>query len=148
MQGDMASAENNAALPVDTLVNSGADKADVNAIAARSDRSTSVMIWNYADEETRGPAAHVSLKISDLPANTNRVLLSHYRIDRDHSNAYTVWKRMGSPQNPTPEQYEQLEAAGQLQLLGSPEWINERQGSAIVDFDLPSEAISLVRLSW
>ena len=47
----------------------------------------------------------------------NKVLLQHYRIDNDHSNAYTVWKNMGSPQKPTPEQYAELKAAGQLELL-------------------------------
>ena len=31
---------------------------------------------------------------------------------------------MGSPQQPTPEQYAQLERAGQLQTLESPRWID------------------------
>src|SRR5262249_12306806 len=31
----------------------------------------------------------------------------------------TVWQQMGSPQNPTPEQYARLEAAGQLRCPNS-----------------------------
>jgi hypothetical protein len=31
-----------------------------------------------------------------------KVLLEHYRIDETHSNSYSVWKAMGSPQAPTP----------------------------------------------
>ncbi len=61
----------------------------------------------------------VSMK--SIPLSVHRVLLQQYRIDDHHSNAYTVWKEMGSPQNPTPEQYAKLQAAGQLQLLDSPQ---------------------------
>ncbi len=39
-----------------------------------------------------------------LPKGVSRVRLTHYRIDDSHSNAYTVWKAMGSPQNPSAEQ--------------------------------------------
>lgn len=46
----------------------------------------------------------------------------------NHSNAYTVWKEMGSPQNPTPGQYIKLQAAGQLQLFDSPKWITPENG--------------------
>ncbi len=71
-----------------------------------------------------------------------------YRIDRDRSNAYTIWKWMGSPQNPTPEQYARLEAAGQLQLLTSPEWVNSKDGKVELSFSLPRQAVSLIQVSW
>ena len=45
----------------------------------------------------------------------------HYRIDQENSNSYTVWKRMGSPQNPTPQQYAELEKAGMLKMIQGPE---------------------------
>ena len=40
---------------------------------------------------------------------TREVSLFHYRVDREYSNSYEVWKAMGSPQNPTTEQYQELE---------------------------------------
>jgi xylan 1,4-beta-xylosidase len=76
------------------------------------------------------------------------LLLRHYRIDDDHSNAYTAWMRMGSPQSPTPEQYERLRAAGQLQWLDSPRWIASENGTVGLAFTLPGQAISLLELSW
>jgi xylan 1,4-beta-xylosidase len=76
------------------------------------------------------------------------VLVEHYRIDADHSNAYTVWQQMGSPQQPTAEQYARLEAAGQLQMLGSPEWMGAKGGKLELRFDLPRQGISLVKVSW
>jgi xylan 1,4-beta-xylosidase len=55
---------------------------------------------------------------------------------------------MGSPQQPTPEQYAQLEAAGQLQLLTSPEYVNAKNGAVELRFNLPRLAVSLVQVSW
>ncbi len=66
----------------------------------------------------------------------------------DHSNSYSVWQQMGSPQHPSVEQYNKLEKAGQLQLLGSPHWIDESAGSATLNFALPLQSVSLVELSW
>jgi xylan 1,4-beta-xylosidase len=77
-----------------------------------------------------------------------RVLLEDYRIDDTHSNAYTVWKAMGSPQSPTAEQYVRLKAAGQLELLTSPEWLEVDRDGVTVEMELPRQATSLLRLQW
>jgi xylan 1,4-beta-xylosidase len=55
---------------------------------------------------------------------------------------------MGSPQQPTTEQYAELQAAGQLQLLTSPEWMDVRDGSVAVTTEIPRQAISLLHLTW
>jgi xylan 1,4-beta-xylosidase len=55
---------------------------------------------------------------------------------------------MGAPQNPTTEQYTELEKAGQLALFTSPKWFNPRDGSILLKFDLPRQAVSLVVLNW
>jgi xylan 1,4-beta-xylosidase len=78
----------------------------------------------------------------------HRVLLEHYRIDADHSNAYTVWKAMGSPQSPTLDQYARLKAAGQLQLLTSPRWLDVDHGHVTISTSLPRQATSLMHLKW
>jgi xylan 1,4-beta-xylosidase len=121
---------------------------DIDALAVSSEREISVLAWNYHDDDLPGPEANVQLHITGLPAGAKRVLLRHYRIDETHSNAWTAWKLMGSPQNPTPEQYAALEAAGQLQLLSSPRYIDPGQKDAKLDFTLPRQGVSLVQLSW
>ena len=83
-----------------------------------------------------------------MPQGVHKVLLQHYRIDDIHSNSYTAWKQMGSPQSPTAEQYEQLRRAGQLELMASPQWIEVTQGSLTISLDLPRQATSLLRISW
>ena len=106
------------------------------------------MVWNYCDDDVPGPDATVTLGIGGLPLSAGRVLVRHYRIDSDHSNAFTVWKKLGAPQQPSNEEYAELERAGQLELLTSPEWLWNQQGRAKLNFRLPREAVSLIELSW
>jgi xylan 1,4-beta-xylosidase len=78
----------------------------------------------------------------------HRVLLEHYRVDDTHSNAYTVWQAMGSPQHPTTKQYARLQTAGQLELLTSPVWLDVANGQVVVTTELPRQGISLLHLKW
>ncbi|HSU31994.1 MAG TPA: hypothetical protein VLJ11_12250 [Bryobacteraceae bacterium] len=147
--GNLLKVDSTGAVPPESIANTGvSEKPDVDALATRSDHKIDVMVWNYQDNDIAGPAANIDLNISGLPADAKRVLLRHYRIDQDHSNAYTLWKKLGSPQSPSPDQYKQLEEAGQLQLLESPRWIDKTSDQADLKFSLPLQGISLVELSW
>jgi xylan 1,4-beta-xylosidase len=106
------------------------------------------LIWNYHDDDMPADPAPVHVTMAGIPKTAARVLIEHYRIDDEHSNSYTAWKRMGSPQQPSPEQYAQLQAAGGLQLLDSPRWQEAKEGIVELRFPLPRHAVSLVRLTW
>jgi xylan 1,4-beta-xylosidase len=146
MRGDAVNVQSSGALGLDAILASGVGrKPDVDAIAASSAREVSVLAWNYHDDDLPGPDSPVRLTVSGLPPAAQRVQVRHYRIDQDHSNAYTVWKAMGSPQTPTPAQQAQLQAAGQLQLLESPRWVN---APVELTFTLPRQAVSLIQVAW
>ena len=146
MEGERVAAESTGALSVDRILHEGVRQApDIDVLATRGDRRVTVLLWNYHDDDLPAPASEVRAKVHGLPA---RFLLRHYRIDETHSNAYTVWKQMGSPQSPTTEQYSRLEAAGQLELLESPRWMDAKDGAVEVAFQLPRQAVSLLELSW
>ena len=74
--------------------------------------------------------------------------MREFRIDDQHSNAFAEWKRMGSPQNPTPEQYRKLEAAGHLAQIGDVQNITAKNGQTVLKLTLPRQAVSLVQASW
>ena len=95
-----------------------------------------------------GPEAEVELALSALPFASGEAKLQHFRIDEDHSNAFAAWKRLGSPQQPTPEQYAQLEQAGKLAALAGPEMFRVEGGAVLVRFKLPRQAVSLLILTW
>ncbi|MEB2782847.1 beta-xylosidase [Algoriphagus sp. C2-6-M1] len=120
---------------------------DINAIASKSNKGAAVMVWNYHDNnDLTIPDAPVTLNIEGVAGK--KVLVHHYRVDQDHSNSYTRWKKMGSPQDPTNEQIAELEKAGQLELYSSPIWIETTDAAVEFKFSLPSQGVSLFKLNW
>ena len=73
--------------------------------------------------------------------------LQQFRIDEERSNAFTAWKRMGSPQEPTAEQYAALEQAGKL-AADPPQMLNVRDGKAALSIRLPRQAVTLLEFTW
>ncbi|MGI8635505.1 MAG: GH39 family glycosyl hydrolase, partial [Segetibacter sp.] len=71
-----------------------------------------------------------------------------YTIDSEHSNSYEVWKKIGSPQNPTKEQIATLEKAGRLETVGEPVKKTVKGGKLVVPVLLPRQAVSLIKLDW
>ena len=149
MRGDRVEATSSGAIPLDVMLAKGVrENPDVDVLATRDDRRIAMLVWNYHDDDVSGPDAAIALSVQGLPADARRVLMKHDRIDANHSNAFSVWKSMGSPQDPAPEQQRQLEAAGQLQLLDSPNWLWSDSGNVSVKFDLPRQGVSLITLEW
>ena len=148
MRGNRVSAASTAGLPVDQIRDAGVrDAADISALAARSPQSATVLIWHYHDDDLPAPAAPVTLTIDGLPTGAAQV--EHYRIDETHSNSYSAWVRMGSPQQPTPAQYAELEKASELQPLTPARRVTiGREGQVVETFDLPRKSVSFVKVTW
>jgi len=142
------SVTSSAALPTEEIVHAGVrGQPDINAIATRKDHEIEILVWNYHDIDVPATAT-IDLEVTGLPLNDSQALLEHFRIDSNHSNAFTMWKDLGAPQSPSAHQYQQIENAGQLQLFSSPSWLPVQHGSAHLQFTLPRESLSLIRIGW
>jgi xylan 1,4-beta-xylosidase len=149
MSGTRVATTSTASVSLDTLVKTGVrDSADVDGMATLADRDASVLIWNYHDADLAAAATPTTVNVKGIPRGVARVLVKHYRIDDTHSNAYTVWKAMGSPQQPTTEQYAQLKSQAGLQLLTSPVWLDVVDGKLTIPTELPRQSISLLKITW
>jgi xylan 1,4-beta-xylosidase len=149
MKGERLSAESSGVIdPADVLKASVRSESDINAIATRDSHRVNILVWNYHDDSAGSHGAEVHLRVEGLPKGVSQLRLEHWRIDQDHSNAYTVWQAMGSPQSPSPGQMELLKAAGQLQLFESPRWVTVRGDAIELDFTEPRQGVSLLALSW
>jgi xylan 1,4-beta-xylosidase len=149
MSGERVSTSSTGQVSLDDMLNMGVRQtADVDAIATKAQHEAAIMLWNYHDDDVPAAGVEVQVTIAGTPTGVKQVLLEHYRIDDTYSNSYSVWKAMGSPQMPTPEQYAQLKEAGQLKLLNSPEWLDVSGGKVTIGTNLPRQATSLMRLTW
>jgi xylan 1,4-beta-xylosidase len=142
-------ATSSAALPSDEVLNTGVrGQPDINVIATHKEREIEILAWNYHDDDVPFPAASIDLVVNNLPSDARRGLVEEFRVDANHSNAFTAWKEMGSPQVLSEGQRGQLESAGQLQLLKSPAWIAIQDGKVRLQVVLPRQGISLLRVEW
>jgi len=145
MAGQRLAVESSSGYQVATILAKGVrEKPDVSALASLGERQLSILIWHYHDDDLPGPAAAISLTVRDLPWSNGSLSLTHYRIDAERSNSYEAWKRMGSPPQPAPEQYTQLEQAGRLQQLEPPRNVALTEGQLSLQLNLPRQGVSLL----
>jgi xylan 1,4-beta-xylosidase len=147
MKGDRVQVNGSQMYDLKTIVDSSARGKynDVGGLAAKDKRSATVMLWNYHDDDVQLPALPVAVTVDGIPASS--VSVTQYRIDNEHSNSYEVWKKMGSPQNPSKEQIAILEKAGQLQTVASQK-MNIANGKLMLDIKMPQQAVALLLLEW
>lgn len=149
MKGARVATSSTGQVTLDAIMAGGVQSAaNVDALATVDRRQAAVMLWNYHDAEKPGDAKPVSVAVRGLPAGVSRARLTHYRIDDSHSNAYTVWKAMGSPQNPTAAQLAELKAKDGLQLFEPARRVEVRGSIATVTTVMPHHSVSLLMLDW
>ena len=144
MQGRRLPATSSRQVPLDDILAKGVgDKPDVGVMATRREDAIAVLLWHYHDDDVAGADAAVKLNVAGLRRGIPSV--THYRIDRDHSNSYAAWQRMGSPIAPDKAAYDALRAAAQLASLDASETRVQRVGGSVqMSFTLPRQAVSLL----
>jgi len=147
MQNKRLEAQSTGQYDLDAIVSGSVrGDSDVGVLASISEQgdTMALLVWNYHDDALPKPDAQISFNISNAFPGSQVVNLTHYRIDESHSNAYSAWLALGSPQNPTPKQLADLKAAGMLEMLHPPTEIQLEDGMANFQFDLPVHAVSLL----
>jgi len=92
-------------------------------------------------------AASAEVELEVMGVTAKRVRVTEYRMDRDHSNAYSAWLKMGSPQTPTAGQVEELKKASELAVLRESK-LGVKAGAVEWKSTLPRQAVSLVHIAW
>jgi xylan 1,4-beta-xylosidase len=146
MQGIRLAVKGNMKYDYKSICESGVrgENTDINALASKTSNSFTILLWNYHDKDVQDDGSPVNVTVKNIP--TKSAKLYHYRIDKNHSNSYEVWKKMGSPQNPTSEQIKELEKSGQLEMLTEPTDIKIDNNQFRIEKQLPRQAVSLIKI--
>ena len=148
MSGEQLAVESDGEVSLDDMLARGVrDRPDVSAIASATGERLWVLAWHYHDDDVPGPEAELSLVLENLPADVQPATLRRFQIDADHSNAFTAWQQMGSPQQPSAEQYAQLEQHGRLAEIEAPQ-TDSATGELQMNVTLPRQAVTLIEISW
>ena len=150
MGGQRVEARSTQQTPLDEILQSGVrGRPDVAALASLDGQKLCVLAWHYHDDDVPGPDAEIELALNHLPLASGSMRLTEYRIDRTHSNAFTVWQAMGSPTAPTGAQYDQLVKAGQLATdSAAPAAVSVTGASGSLKLTLPRQGVALLVLEW
>jgi xylan 1,4-beta-xylosidase len=147
LHGDRIETASSSAVPLTSIEKSGVrGDPDVDALATLDDHQLAILSWNYHDNDAPGPAADITVTASNLPVAG--ATETEYRIDQSHSNAFTAWHTMGSPPNPTPDQYAQLQIAGRLTTLDRAQSIRILNGQFSTHIHLSRQGVSLIILTF
>lgn len=148
MKGKLLEVNNSNAIPLQQIIDSSVhgEKPYVNALATLGGHEMYIMCWNYHDDDSKKINTLIKIALQNLPAG--KVTVSNYLVDETHSNAYTLWEQMGSPQQVTTKQYSELESAGKLQKNGEAKQLPVLNGIANYQLSLAGQGVALVKVSW
>lgn len=143
LRGERLAVTSDHEIPIADLIENGVrGEPDVSAVATRDGGRLAIMLWHYHDIDVPGPAAEVSLDLSGLDEEPGSV--RHYVVDESHSNSYTRWLAMGSPQEPTDEQIAELKRAAQLHEMDEAPEVEATDSGHRISLKLPRKAVSLL----
>jgi xylan 1,4-beta-xylosidase len=153
LQGNWLKTDSSRSIPLDDIEQESViGSSDINAVATMSSTAggdifeAEILIWNYNDDDIAVPATPIQLELKGVM--TNQVSVEEFRMDVDHSNSYSAWQKMGSPEKPTEQQQLQLQAAGQLEQLSKEHPVPVNGDSATIPLNLPRQGVALIKLRW
>jgi L-iduronidase len=95
-------------------------------------------------EALNSQGARLTLQLEGLTGKDYQMV--HYRVNDEHTNPYGTWTAMGSPEDPTTEQY--LEIAATMEpAITENEKVKTRGGKFSKSIDFPSSGISVIILA-
>lgn len=123
------------------------DTLQYQVVAAADMNRITVVVGDYQPSRIQndGPASSVTIVVNNPWSEVVNLTLRHWRIDANHSNAYSVFKTLGSPETPSPEHVHAITDRMSLELL-EPERRLPEAAEWTLDFDLPCNGVSLIEI--
>ena len=129
------------------LTNSVRGAPDLGVVGTRTDDgSLRILLWNYHDvAKGFDESTPVTLRINGLAAEHDVTAATITRIDEHNANAFTAWRNLGEPQNPSPEQIALLNDAATLRPTGL---TPSAHASNSVDYNVPllGQSVALIEI--
>jgi xylan 1,4-beta-xylosidase len=123
----------------------------VEAWASRhQDGRVAIVIWNGTlDQSKTGGDSRldrdIRLEVAGLPKG--QLTARHFRVDAVHSNVSATWAELGGGEWPGPAGWEALRRADRLEELDQQRSQEARDGSMVLEFELPMPSISLIEIA-
>ncbi|MBC7321393.1 beta-xylosidase [bacterium] len=110
-------------------------------------KSIEILLYCHHDDWDIKDEYEIELEVVNMPFDISKVEVRHYRLDRDHSNAYAEWIRQGKPDYPTEGQRRAIKARESLELYEPMCNVSVFNKTFRKNFILPTHGISLIVIS-
>jgi xylan 1,4-beta-xylosidase len=136
-------------VPLERILSDGVrDKPDVGVLATRSERGrVDILLWHYHDDDVPGPPADIHISLTGLAPGV-QLQERIWRVDRESGDAFTAWKTMGSPTNPSKSQVDQLISASHMAVRRVRMRVLSPDGSVTLQQRLSRQGVELIELEW
>jgi len=120
----------------------------VSSFASRDSKKITIVVTNFQYDKVfnEGESKTITLNISPQWSPDIKVRMKHWRIDKDHSNAFTAFKEAGSPELPNPFEIDAIKKRMDLELF-EPEKQSTVEELTRLEFELPCNGVSLVEIN-
>ena len=115
---------------------------NIDGLATRDGNKIQVMVYNYNQDVDDRELKTAELSV--IVPSSKPYRLSHYRIDENHSNAYTVWKSLGRPLTPDQNQMNQIKSKQGLELYEPVSTFKPKENKILLTLELPHHSVSLM----
>jgi xylan 1,4-beta-xylosidase len=117
-------------------------KSNINGLATRKGDTIQIMVYNFNQDVSGRESEKAELTVK-MPSSRSYKLI-HYRIDENHSNAYSVWKSLGKPIIPNDDQMNQIVSRQGLELSEPLRTIIPEDNKIAIPLILPHHSVSLL----
>ena len=87
------------------------------------------------------------MEIENIPFTSNKLFVQQYQIDSKNSNSNTVWKELGSPQDPTPKQINKIKKHENLKTVKKQHLAFNNERLLVVPLELPAQSVCLLKIT-
>lgn len=121
---------------------------EISGIATMSgNKSIDVLVYCHHDDWDVKGEYEVEIEIANLPFNKDNMVLTHYRIDENHSNAYSEWFRQGKSDYPNEAQMRAIKSREGLEQYEPNSQVILLDGKLKKTINLPVHGISFLVIS-
>ncbi|MDQ8185150.1 hypothetical protein [Pelagicoccus sp. SDUM812002] len=136
-------------LETDTIISDSVrSDPDIGVVATRSaDGAVQILLWNYHDVANDfSSETDIALSVSHLVDSSETVTATITRIDEHHGNAYTLWRALGEPQDPSEEEIGAMHEASEL--VREPFTLERTdEGDLHAEVTLPRQSVVLLEIN-
>lgn len=118
----------------------------IHGIATKNgNESIEIILYQFDDDDydnTKQRNYQVEVTVKNISFSTGYLRL--FKVDESHSNAYTLWKQMGRPEEPSPDQLLALKSQDDLQLVEPISQIQISNGVYKQRLEIQNNSVALI----